>query len=54
MRVTLDVTKLSMLREYVLSMEQVPGVIAVDDELIIQALSACTFSKSMASQSTSV
>jgi hypothetical protein len=35
-------------------MEQVPGVIALEDELIIQALLACTFSKSMAGKSTLV
>ncbi len=38
----------------ILSMEQVSGVIAFKDELIIQALLACTFSKSMASKSISV
>jgi hypothetical protein len=31
-------------------MEQVPGVIALEDELVIQALLACTFSKNMASK----
>jgi hypothetical protein len=57
-RVPLDVkssVRLSLLREdMILSMEHVPGVIAFKDELIIQALLACTFSKSIASKSTSV